>query len=350
MTTTYERPSLSSLQERIGVDLSRIPAILREPLTKALAAVAHGEHGHLDWIQRQVSPLTCELEMLYQWASLYDAPRLMATAAEGYVMVNGNPGTDLLIDTLARGQNGYDYRVVLGVTVGEDGTVSARVRCENAGADTNMLAGQTLTLIDPVAGIDDTLTVGVDGLTGGANEEDLDTWRLRVTDEWQTAVNVGARGGRDDDYRYWAQSAHPSVTTALVYKHKLGIGTVIVMPICNDLTDRIPTLSILEIVDSYIGSKAPVGGDDLSVVSPNILPVTVQIELLDAADTQSNREAITSALSILINSKTTESASVLVSEIDDAISSVTRQYIRHAPIDTVTAGYGCVLTLSVEWL
>ena len=125
---------------------------------------------------------------------------------------------------------------------------------------------------------------------------------------------------------------------------------MIVMPICNDLTDRMPTLSILEIVDSYIRSKAPVGGDDLSVVSPNILPVTVQIELLDAADTQSNRETITSALSILINSKTTESASVLVSEIDDAISSVTRQYIRHAPTDTVTAGYGCVLTLSVEWL
>lgn len=350
MTTIYERPSLVTLQNRIASDLSLMPDILRGPLTKSLAAVAHGEHGHLDWIQRQGSPLTCELEMLYQWASLYDVPRLIAMPAEGNVKVTGNPGTDLLIDTLARGQNGFDYRVVMGVTINNDGTASAHVRCEDAGENTNMLAGQTLTLIDPVAGIDDALTVDENGLTGGANEEDLDVWRLRVTDEWQTAVQVGARGGRDDDYRYWAKSAHPSVTTALVYKHKLGIGTVIVMPICNPLADRLPTLSILQTVEDYIRSKAPVGGDDLYIVAPAIQPVTVQIELLNASDTQSNRNAIIASLSVLINSKTAESDFILLSEIDDAISSVTRQYIRHEPNDTVTAGYGCVMTLSVGWL
>ena len=350
-TSIYQRPNLSELQSRIASDLSSLPDILRGPLTKALAAAYHGEHGHLDWVGRQVSPLTCDLEMLYKWSALYSVPRLLATAAEGLVAVAGNPGTELLIDTLARGQNDHDYRVIVGITVGDEGTVFAAVRCEDTGADTNMLPGQTLTLIDPVPGIDDSLTVGMNGLTGGAADEDIDAWRLRVSDEWQTVVKIGARGGRDDDYRYWAKSAHPSITTALVYKHILGVGSVVVMPICNALPNRQPTDAVLETADTYIRSKAPVGGDDLSVVLPNNTAVQVQIELLETADKKLNRDAITDALSKLMLSKTTESASVLVSEIDDAISSVTKLYIRHAPVDKITAGYGCVLTLQdVQWL
>jgi len=82
-----------------------------------------------------------------------------------------------------------------------------------------------LTLIDPVPGCAGTLTIDVTGITGGAEDELVDAWRMRVADEWRTVTTRGARSGKPDDYRWWAKSAHPSVSGALVQMHALGLGT-----------------------------------------------------------------------------------------------------------------------------
>lgn len=358
MTTTYyDRPSLSDLQSRIATDLSSMPDILRGPLTKAWAAACHGEHGHLDWVARQISPLTCDIDMLHEWAYLYDVQRLLATAAQGDVTVTGNVGTALLTDTLARGQNGHDYRVVAGAVVGDDGTASVRVRCEDTGADTDMAAGQILTLIDPVAGIDNTLTVGLPGLTGGADDESVDDWRSRVVDSWQTMTRYGAKGGRDSDYKKWAKDAHPSVSDALVYRNVLGYGTVLVMPICNDLPSRLPTQAVLAAVTEAICGTAPdYNGQapatvDVSVVSPVPVGVQVKLQLSADDDTQSVRDAITGALTAAVLAESGESAVLMVSEVDAAISAVTNQYVRLAPTSDIAVGQGQVLVLSpIEWV
>lgn len=349
-TQKYERPGLSELQSRIASDLSAVPDILRGPLTKAFAAAYHGEHGHLDWIARQISPLTCDIEMLYSWGELYSVSRLLATAAEGDVTVTGNPATEILIDTIARGQNDLDYRVMGAVTIGVNGSAIARLRCDSVGTSTNMAAGQTVTLIDPITGIDDTLTVGSLGLTGGSDDELIDDWRLRVVDEWRTVTTDGARSGRDRDYLFWAISAHPSVTSALVYKHKLGVGTVLVMPICNALPSRLPTQTVKDVVETALWSKAPATAD-IRVTSPTPLPVNITIQLPDNIDTVLTRNAITSALSAAIAAEASETSVLLMSEIDAAISTVTNQYVRHAPTADITVGYGEILVLErVVWL
>lgn len=327
--TEYARPSYTDLNARIKADLAAMPAALRNPLSAAWARACHGTHGYLEWIDAQCSPLTCELERLYDWAALYGVDRLMATAATGNALATGAAGTQLLAGTQLRGPNGLDYTVLAAVTLGV-GSTAVQVRCSTAGSASNLAPGQALMLVDPVLGAAGTLTVDGLGLTGGAEDELVDDWRVRVADEWAVVGRRGGRSGKPDDYRFWAKSAHPSVTAALVSLHTLGAGTVVVRPICDGLADRMPTAVVLAAVQAKLTDIAPATAD-WRVGGPLIHRVTVSISLLPAVDSAANRASIQSALDALVMSEASESAILTIGEIDEAIATVTNQYTRLAP-------------------
>lgn len=341
--TDYIRPGYTDLKDRIEADLAALPAVLRGPLAIALAKAGHGQHAYLAWIDRQCSPLTCELERLYDWAALYGVDRLAATAATGTVLATGALGTAVLADTLLRGQGGLDFSVVAAVTLGA-GQTAIQVRCVDTGSAGNQVAGQTLTLIDPVPGCDATMTVGVGGLSGGAEEEELDAWRARVAEEWRVVTTRGARSGKPDDYRFWARSAHPSVTGALVQPHALGVGTVLVRPICNSLLDRAPSAAVMNAVAAMFYSVAPATAD-WRLAAPIKRQVDVSIDLQPAVDTSPNRAAITSAVAAAILAEESETSVLGMAEIDAAVATVTSQYTRVAPLADVAVAAGEVLVL-----
>lgn len=346
--TAYSRPSYLALKSRIEADLAALPAVLRGPLVSAWAQAVHSEHGHLDWIDKQCSPLTCELERLTDWAALYGTPRLLAREATGHVLATGTVGTQVLAGTLLRGQNGLDYTVLSAVTL-MAGSTPLSLRCTTTGAAGNLIAGQTLTLIDPVPGCASSLTVAIDGLTGGAEDELVDDWRARVADEWRVVTTRGARSGKPDDYRFWAKSAHPSVTTALVQPHALGTGTVLVRLICNGLNDRSPTQAVIDAVSAALYGIAPATAD-WRVAAPIRRGVAVTIDLMPGFDTAANRLAITNALAAAVLAESSENSRLFVAEIDSAIATVTSQYTRLAPLADIAVAAGEVLVLDpVVW-
>nr|VFK18121.1 MAG: Uncharacterized phage protein gp47/JayE [Candidatus Kentron sp. LPFa] len=344
----YERPDYPALAARIEADLAAVPAVLRGPLSASWARACHGQYGYLDWIDAQCSPLTCELARLHDWAALYGVDRLAATKAAGDCLATGAAGSTLLADAELRGTNGLDYGVSSATTLGA-GTTAVAVVCLTDGSAGNLPAGQTLTLIDPAPGVDNTLAVAAAGLTGGAPEESVDAWRLRVAEEWRVVVTRGARSGKPDDYRYWARSAHPSVTTALVQPHLLGVGTLVVRPLCDTLTDRLPTQAVLDDVSAYLLKIAP-SNADWRVVAPVKQPVTVAIHLLAGFDTQQNRTAIASALNAAVLTEASENSVLTVAEINGAIATVTNQYTLNAPDANIAVEAGKVLVLEgVAW-
>lgn len=346
--TAYLRPSYSDLIARIEADLVDMPAVLREGLAKALAKAGQSQHGYLAWIDKQCSPLTCELERLYDWAALYDVERLAATASIGNVLATGTVGTPLLADTLLRGPNGLDYTVLAAVVLGVEST-AVSIRCTTPGSAGNLVAGQTLTLIDPVPGCSRTLTIDGAGITGGAEDELVDDWRARVTDEWRTVVKRGARSGKPEDYVFWAKSAHPSVSGALVQPHALGTGTVLVRPICNTLTDRMPTQAVLDAVAAYFYVLAPATAD-WRLATPIRHGVSVSIDLLPEVDSADNRLAIFNSINALVLTESSETSLLALAEIDAAIAMVTSQYTRLGPMAEVAVAPGEVLVLDpIVW-
>lgn len=345
---TYARPDYQTLKQRIEADLALMPAVLREPLAAMWARATHGVHGLLDWVHAQCSPLTCELERLYDWAALYGTPRINAIAAAGQVITNGINGTAILADTMLRGQNGLDYVVLAAASI-VDGSATLAVRCTAAGANGNLSAGQTLTVIDPISGVVGSLTVDAAGLTGGADIELVDNWRVRVADEWQTVVTTGPRSGKPEDYRAWARAAHPDVTTALVQVHVLGIGTVLVRPICNSLPLRQPTQTILDLIAEKYAEQAPATADWRLADHLNKV-ITPSIQLQPGADNANNRSAITAAINTAILSEVSEGAVFGMAELDAAIATVTTQYTRLSPVADITAAPGEVFVFGgVNW-
>ena len=343
--TTYARPSYEQLQARIAADLAAMPAVLREPLSAAWARACHGEHGHLDWLYAQCTPLACEEERLQDWATLYGVTRLSATAASGSVTFTGTVGATLLKDAVLRGANGQDYLVATAVTLA-GATATAAVVGQTPGVDGNLPAGAELTLVDPLPGIGGTVTVAAAGLTGGAVQELVEDWRARVVDEWQTVTTLGARGGRAADYVYWARAAHPSVTGALVQTHTLGMGTVVVRPICNGLANRLPTQAVMDAVLAGLLGAAPVM-PEIDVVAPTLRSVAVTLDLAPSVDTAGNRAAIVAALNAAVLAEQSAGSTLLLSELDAAVATVTTQYARTAPVADLVCAAGEVFALPV---
>lgn len=340
----YYRPSFAELQTRIHADLALLPAVLAEPLSAMWARACHSQHGYLDWILAQCSPLTCELERLYDWAALYATSRLLPVAAQGTVLATGNAGAVILADTLLRAQNGLNYIVLSAVTLTSTLT-PVSVRCTTRGMVTNVAADQILTLIDPVLGCNNNMRVSSQGLSGGADDETLNAWRLRVAEEWRMMVVYGGRSGKPMDYVAWAKAAHPSVSGALVQPHALGIGTVLVRPICNDLPNRIPTQTVLNAIADYYPSVSP-ATSDWRLTTPLLHPVTIEIQLSPEVDTAENRLNITDFLSDLVLSKVSDQSVLLQTDIDVAILAVTSNYVRIAPTSNVTAVAGEIFVLN----
>ncbi len=343
--STYARPSFAELLARIQSDFAAMPAVLRTPLAAAWARACNGEHAHLEWLYDQMTPMACDEDRLVDWATLYGVPRLDAVAASGQVTFAGSVGAALLAQTQLRGANGVDYAVQQAVTLsGTSGTVT--VTALSAGAAGNLAAGAELTLIDPVPGIAEPLTVAVGGLGGGADQEGVEQWRVRVVEQWVELTTVGARAGRKNDYVYWAKAAHPSVTGALVQLHALGIGTVLVRPICNGQPNRLPDAAVLQAVLAYTLSVAP-AMPDISVAAPALRAVPITIDLAAGVDTTGNRAAIAVALTDLVLSKQSDGAVIMPSDVDAAVATVTTQYARITPTANIVAAEGEVLNLPV---
>ncbi|MCL1961398.1 MAG: baseplate J/gp47 family protein [Desulfovibrionaceae bacterium] len=345
----FLRPTLSELDARVRNDLTGMPAVLREPLSHAWARTCHGLHGHLDWIDRQCSPLTCELERLYDWAALYGVEQLPATHAVGNAIATGSPGAVIFADTLLRGPNGQDYRVLSANFMGNSSTARVSIRSVEPGDAANLPSGAKLTLIDPLSDISGKLIVDEDGVTGGAAEESVDDWRLRVADEWQAMTVRGARGGRPEDYKYWCMSAHPSVSGALVGLHTFGLGTVVVRPICDGAINRQPPPGVLAAISEYLAAVAPATAD-WRLASPVVRPVDLILHLDPSIDTASTRDRVAAAVLAAVLAEKMETSILNLAEIDSAIATVTNKYTRIAPVADIHAQPNEVLVLAgIEW-
>lgn len=345
---SYTRPTFDELKARIEVDLAAVPAVLRAPLSAAWARACHGQHGYLAWIDAQCSPLTCDIDRLSAWAALYGVDRLAPSAAAGALAVTGSIGAQVLAGTTWRSIAGLDYEALEAVVL-QDGTARVEVRCTTAGAVGNLQAGGALTLVDPVLGVDAAAVIMTGGLAGGADSESVDDWRIRVADEWRAVVEAGGRVGRVADYRAWAKSAHPAVSACLVQLHTLGLGTVLLRPICNTEIGRLPTQAVRDAVREYVLARAPATAD-VRVASPVSKPVAIRVVLSPEVDSAINRAAIQAGLTALVRSLVAEGAVLELVDVDDTIRQVTSQYTRLAPLANVPAGPGEVFDVpTVAW-
>lgn len=321
----FSRPLLTDLINRTRNDIvSRLssPDLLRrsnaEVFTKALAGIAHGLYGYLDWLSAQLIYDTAETFMLERWASIWGISRLAATQATGSVVFTGSIGAVIPINTAMTAYDGVQYQASAAVTfTGTSATVP--IIALTSGSLGNRTAGQNITLGATVAGVQ---SVGVaSALTGGADIESDDSLRSRFL----TRVKQPPQGGCKNDYINWTL-AQAGVTRAWCYPLEdpagilptlLGAVTVRFM-MDNTYSNGIPLTADITRISNALALLKPVTAN-LTVSAPTSVPLNFTITGLNPSSADV-KAAVTQSLSALIAAEASPGGTIYLSHIREAIS------------------------------
>jgi uncharacterized phage protein gp47/JayE len=281
-----------------GADAS-IPNSVLRVLSDCQGALCHLTLQYIDWLALQLLPDTAETEWLDRhgdiWLTNADGTtgRKLATLSEGTVAFTGDEGGLIIpIHTqLEHSQISYETTMAA-VTSANGNPVEVPVRALDAGSIGNLPDGETLTVTSNIPGGVSTL-VTVIHLDGGTDTESDDDLRIRVLER----IRQPPMGGAAHDYVRWAKAV-PGVTRAWCSPNEMGIGTVTVRILCDDLRaedDGWPTSDDLDRTKAYIDTVRPVAVKDFWVLAPIKQFVDIHISNL-VPDTAENRAAIEESL------------------------------------------------------
>lgn len=352
----FERPSLRDLVTQIEADIetrlpgadARAPRSVLNVLARVSAGGLHSLYGYMAWLAEQILPDTAEREQLDRHGAIWGLTRKPAVAATGTVTFTGSAGT-IPAGTLLRRSDGATYATTASAVI-DGGIATATVTAEAAGAAGNAVAGTSLALVTPIAGVNTEATVAAEGLVLGSDEESDSSLRGRLVARIQAPPHGGAR----HDYEAWAtaQNAHGvPVTRAWVFPQELGIGTVTVRIMTDGATaDGIPDAAAVATVQAYVDSVRPVTAE-VFVVAPTPAPLTVEIAGL-SPDTAAVRAAIEAELRDLIRREAEPGGTILLSHIREAISISAGEadHVLVSPAADVMHGTGEIATFGgVTW-
>lgn len=343
------RPTLATLISRAKGDIASrtegspyIQVAFERVLAYVLAGLAHGLHGHMDWLRNQLLPTTCEIEGLLAWGAFLQVERLGATQAAGSATFAGSNGTTFPDGTSLQGEDGTLFvSTTSGVVSGLEVTVA--VEAVDGGVAGNLDDGGTLSLVTPIAGIDTDGAADGD-ISGGTDIEDTEDYRVRILENLRTPP----AGGGPGDYVAWAKEI-AGVTRAWEFGNRMGYGTVSVGFVMDARVDIIPLSGDVADVQDYLDSVRPLDMRAVYVVAPVDQPVNITIDL-GAIDSIDIRSAVTTSLEALFAAADLET-SIAQSKVSEAISIATGE-VSHTinTISTLTAGTWAILTLgTITW-
>jgi uncharacterized phage protein gp47/JayE len=346
----FSRPTLSQLIKRIRdgifsrLSFEQLRRSDAEVYGKELAGASHELHGHLQFISQNVIYDTATSEYLDRWAGIWlSTPRIAATPAAGNVTFTGDNGTLIIASSVLVSTTGIEYSTDADATIAS-GTALAAVTALSSGNNTNLAAGEYLSLVTPVTGVTSTAIVDSNGITGGTDQEDDNKLRARLL----ARIQQPPHGGADYDYVNWALEV-AGVTRAWVYPMELGLGTVTVRFVRDNDASIIPDAGEVAAVYDYIEARRPVTAD-LTVLAPVAVPLNFSIAV--TPNTAAVKAAVETELRDLLLREAEPAGTILLSHIREAISLAAGEsnYTMTSPNADVTNTTGSMTTFgAITW-
>lgn len=315
---SWTTPTLAQIRQnnrdylvgKLGVPI--VPNSVARVLADANGGNAHLALQYLDWLSLQLLPDTAETQFLDKWANIFlvnadgSIGRKQATFASGPITLTGIAGTVLPAASQLTGPTSaaIGYETTVAVTIGASAS-PVTIRALDAGAAGNLDAGAGLTLATGVAGVDaQSATVIAPGLSGGADEETDDELRARVL----ARIRQPPMGGDGDDWVNWTLAV-AGVTRAWCSPNEMGVGTVTVRFMCDDLrattspaTNGFPLAQDIAAVTAFLNTVRPVTIKEFFVEAPIPQPVNGVITNL-VGDSSGLRAAINTSISTMLTQR-----------------------------------------------
>jgi uncharacterized phage protein gp47/JayE len=290
-------------------------------MSDTMAGLAHLTLRYIDWLSNQMLPDTAETEWLDRHGAIWlknsdgTVGRKGATYAEGTVNFTGIQGATLDKGVQITAANRITYETTQQVFI--DGTLPTpcTVRALTPGVASNMIPGDPLALTVAIAGIDSQATVVV--MEGGTDQESDDDLRTRII----LRIQNPPMGGCMTDYVEWTL-AYPGVTRAWCYPLEMGIGTVTVRFMMDDLraTDEgFPDADDVANVAAWLDVKRPVAVKDFFLEAPVPYPIDFTVYMLKT-DNPATRAAIADSVTQMLKDRLRPGDTVYRSWVDEAIS------------------------------
>ncbi|WP_017410113.1 baseplate J/gp47 family protein [Aeromonas hydrophila] len=218
------------LESSLGIVLPKFG--IEQALNTAVSAGIRDVYDHQMWIVRQIIPTTeSDDQTIIETAQFEGVIRKQATYAAGPAVLSGNVPAP--VGTVLQHKDGRQYVVTTSASP-SSGTVNVQVQASAAGAAGNLVSGEVLTLVTPVAGLQSN---GVSGdISGGADIEPISELLERLLFRKRNPP----MGGAVADYVAWMREV-PGVTRAWAYDVWQGGGTVGISWVYDDRLDILPT-------------------------------------------------------------------------------------------------------------
>lgn len=215
--------SLGTVLPKFGIELA---------LNAAVSAGIRDLYDHQKWIVRQIIPTTeSDDQTIIETAQFEGVIRKQATYAAGPATLNGSVSAP--VGTVLQHKDGRQYAVTASAS-SSSGTVAVEVQAVEVGAGGNLAAGEVLTLVTPVPGLQSN---GVSGdISGGADIEPI----AELLERLLFRKRNPPMGGAVADYVAWMREV-PGVTRAWAYDAWQGGGTVGIGWVYDDRGDILPT-------------------------------------------------------------------------------------------------------------
>lgn len=270
----FERPTLQEIYDRMVSDIqTRVEnseSLLRRSILRILARVYSGAiyllYSYLNFLKNQLFATSADAENLELIGSEFGITRKAATFASGEATATGTNGVNIPSGTQLQSPSGNFYVVDEDVAI-SGGFANVEFTASSSGTDSNDDASISLTFVTPIAGINTTLTVDSNGITGGVDQESDDDLRDRIL----TRKRQPPHGGAEFDYETWALEVS-GVTRAWSIPQYQGVGTIgLAFVRDNDTSTIIPNeTQRAEVRDYIVQHTDPLTGLEVGI------PVTAE--------------------------------------------------------------------------
>lgn len=357
---TVEIPTVSEIHGDIISDIqANIPnsdpflenSIL-DIISWAVAGTASGLYQKMSNEALQKFVTTATGQALEEKGAEYGVTRKSAQKSSGTVICTGQVGAEILAGTKLSSSSGNEYQVTLGIIL-VSGNNDLEIESVDTGADKNITAGATMTFSGTPIGVNQSVTVDSDGIVGGTNLQDDDSFRTSILDK----IQKPSRGGNKTDYDFWSKDALNTVTRTWVFsKDDAGSTAVnnevdLFFTMDDTYSDGIPQSGDVTIVQDYIDQDnvRPVSADVI-VQAPTAVAVNFTMSI--TPDTPEIRTAIEDSLTNFIRRESAVYGTLYLSRINEAISLADGEFDHTltVPSANVVSSYGNISTMgTITW-
>ncbi len=287
---------------------------------EVLAGVVYELQGRQAYIADQILIKTASEDTLVSKAIEWGIPRVPPSFASGALTVTGDNGQVINSERVLQHSGGAQFRTLGDATI-VAGVATLSVRALTPGVAGNLPAGESLTFVTPIAGVDSSAIVDAPGLTAGADIESRERLRTRL----QERAARQPMGGKFYDYIMWAKAAHVDVTRVFPFFHEGEIGNGVIRFVTEDLSTPIPTAAHVTAVDDYIQLVRPSGMSNLIVEAPSAAPLDLVFTSL-SPNTPAVQAAIDAEIADLIRREGACDGTLPLSHIREAISNAPGEF------------------------